>query len=394
MLIFLPLLLLSIGVLACSLYYCLWAMIYFCVRMQNGCGKTLKSIRHLILIPAHNEELIVKSTLDSLNRLRYDPQLYRVIVIADNCVDNTKNIVEQSGFECFERANEREIGNGYAISWALSQINMEQFDSVIIIDADTIMHPDFLGQMSHKISKGSKIIQGFNHMSNPDQNSLTRLMAITSILRNKLFYAGKARVGYSSPLLGTGMCFTTDIIRKYGWRAFSIGEDFEQYLYLLSRGEKVDFNEKACVFAEEASRFSQAHSQRIRWAGGKFMVTFKYAIPTLRKGLKMKNLHLVDGGLSVLVPNYSQLAILGLSGLFLTLLIPNFIWKDILIWLNLISMTLLIVYFLTGLLIKGGGLKTWLSIILVPFFLIWKAMIDVESLFKLKRLKWIRTNRL
>src|SRR5690242_20568119 len=50
-----------------------------------------------ILVPAHNEELLIGKTLSSLATLEYPTDRYAVHVIADNCTDRTAEIAQAAG---------------------------------------------------------------------------------------------------------------------------------------------------------------------------------------------------------------------------------------------------------------------------------------------------------
>lgn len=46
--------------------------------------------RFLILVPAHNEEMVIADMIDNLNRLEYPKELYDYYILADNCTDRTE----------------------------------------------------------------------------------------------------------------------------------------------------------------------------------------------------------------------------------------------------------------------------------------------------------------
>ena len=72
-----------------------------------------------VVIPAHNEELVISSLIDNLMTLDYPKKLYDVFVIADNCNDNTANMARSHGAIVYERTNLEQKGKGYALEWFL-----------------------------------------------------------------------------------------------------------------------------------------------------------------------------------------------------------------------------------------------------------------------------------
>jgi cellulose synthase/poly-beta-1,6-N-acetylglucosamine synthase-like glycosyltransferase len=97
------------------------------------------SRRFCIIIPAHNEELVLAGTLQSLKESRYPADLYDVVVVADNCTDTTAEIARSFGAVVMERADLSRRGKGYALEWAIQQLlaGSETADAFVIVDADT-----------------------------------------------------------------------------------------------------------------------------------------------------------------------------------------------------------------------------------------------------------------
>ena len=114
-----------------------------------------------IIIPAHNEELLVGGLIDSIRRSNYPSSLCEIMVIADNCNDRTAEIARARGALAFERADVVNRGKPYALQWLLQQIDLNAFDAFVIIDADTVVDSDFLTVMNTSLLDGEKVIQGY-----------------------------------------------------------------------------------------------------------------------------------------------------------------------------------------------------------------------------------------
>ena len=84
---------------------------------------------------------------------------------------------------------------------------------------------------------GRQVQQGYNYISNPWSSPFTRIMAVTGVLRNGRYYAGKMAIGLQGMLTGTGMCLGAGVLERHGWTAFSVGEDWEFSVELLMKGE-------------------------------------------------------------------------------------------------------------------------------------------------------------
>ena len=73
----------------------------------------------LFLIPAHNEEKVIGDTLKSIKDLDYSKDKFDVVIIADNCTDNTCEIVKNEGFSCFIKNDGEAKSKAYALKWFL-----------------------------------------------------------------------------------------------------------------------------------------------------------------------------------------------------------------------------------------------------------------------------------
>lgn len=379
-----------------GLYQWLLAMIVI-VRQEhipveaNG----LPTTRFLVLMPAHNEELCLKSTLTSLCSTRYPKQLVRVVVIADRCTDGTVVIAKEMEVECLDRTT-GQPGKGPAIAWALDELTQKDpaFDALVIVDADTIVDPEIFGAFGRELVSGHDVQQGYCYISNPWQSTFTRIIAVTSVMRNKLFYAGKNGAGLPAMLAGTGMCFSKRIVDQYGWKAFSVGEDWEFSAALVLAGEKISFNPAARVFQLESTGLRQASRQRLRWAGGRHAVAGESVAKLVKKGLKDCSLYPLDAALTLVAPNYSSQASLGLLALIgAWLLLGDVMWTWLMPW-SLGVLASLGAYFLLGVAYTESPLKALIGVVLIPIFLPWRLVIEIFGLLGFGRKVWFRTSRI
>jgi len=370
------------------LYLWFFAVVYF-VKKPTKIPSQNPQKRFLFLIPAHNEELLLPGTIKSLKRQNYPQDLFDLVVIADHCTDKTTHIAQQEKVNCCEYKNQENKGKGFALNWFFENNSLDHYDAVVFVDADTVLDPNFLQVMNDRLLSGQKIIQAYNDIRNYEENPLTRLIYTTSFLKNLSFYEAKERLGLSSALMGVGMCVDVQILKKIGWKAFSVGEDWEYYAQLISQGKKVNFASTTKVYAQEAVSLKGGFSQRLRWAGGKFEIMSNYGLKMLWRGLKTFDIHKIDASLNILMPNYSMLLNLNIVCLLLALLFGH----SFLIWWSLFLLFLQGFYFSIGLWLGKADKKMIFSVLIIPIFLLWKGVIDILSLFGFKRKKWIRTQR-
>jgi len=235
--------------------------------------------RLLFLVPAHNEEQLIASCVKSLTSMPYER--FAVCVVADNCNDQTASVVRAAGVECLERQDPMRQGKPYAIVWALDRLPIQDFDAVVIVDADTVVDRDFASALAMAAPLRYKVVQAYNDVRNRAENALTRMAAVLSAANHRFAFGLKQRAGVNVPL-STGVCLGTEVLRTFGWKAFSICEDWEVYAQLTTQGVRIESVPAARLFAEEAPTLRQSASQRRRWTAGKMTVLTRYGWALLR----------------------------------------------------------------------------------------------------------------
>lgn len=349
--------------------------------------------RFAVIIPAHNEELLVERLLRSLASQDYPSSMVKVIVVADNCTDNTPAIALSYHVSVLIRSDLQLRGKGYAIKYGIEKIDYSEFGAIFVVDADSIVELGTLRALDQAIQQGARIIQCYNGVANPDKSWFTRLMAISRTFGNEVLGPAKETVGLSAHLMGNGMCFTRDVILKYGWDAFTVGEDWEYYAKVVLQGERIAFVNQARVYHQESVGLKQATSQRLRWSSGRFAVAAKYGFRMLFNGLIRGRLLLVDAALPLVFPNPSLGISLTVLLLLIGLMTPFLAYQKLFtIWFMLLSFFQL-GFFLTGVLYTKDKKKNLLAILFAPIFLIWKSALDLLAVAGIGRKYWVRTER-
>ena len=148
---------------ACTAYQTLF-LIPGLVSLRRRPGRTGASgaprTRFVVLVPAHNEAALIGESVASLLRSSYPPELREVLVIADNCGDDTAARARLVGATRHERPGLRLRGKPHALDWMISRLDLLRFDAVVIVDGDTKVDPQFLRAMDAHLASGEKAIQG------------------------------------------------------------------------------------------------------------------------------------------------------------------------------------------------------------------------------------------
>jgi poly-beta-1,6-N-acetyl-D-glucosamine synthase len=113
------------------------------IVMASTYGEFAGHVTVTVLIPAHNEERSIGTTIASLMTQSRRPD--RVVIVADNCTDSTIAVARLAGVEVFESVENRHKKAG-ALNQALDRILPRQGDNdvVMVMDADTVLDDGFL----------------------------------------------------------------------------------------------------------------------------------------------------------------------------------------------------------------------------------------------------------
>jgi 1,2-diacylglycerol 3-beta-glucosyltransferase len=345
-----------------------------------------------LVVPAHDEAAGIAATVTSLLSLDWPPAQRRVVVVADNCSDDTAARARAAGATVLERQDATRRGKGYALARAFDWSLADGFaDAVVVVDADTLVSPNLLRAFAAGLEAGALAQQARYGVRNPEASWRTRLMALAFVLFHDVRSLGRERLGLSAGLRGNGMCFATRLLRQVPHRAFSVVEDLEYGIRLGLAGHRVRYVDEATVVGEMPSGASASASQRRRWEGGRSAMVRRFAGPLLRRGLLRRDPVLVDLALDLLVPPLSRLLALASAGSALALAMtwwggsaPSGAW---LWWASLASLGL---YVARGCVLSGLGLRGMASLGWAPVYLVWRLRVTAPPA---PELAWERTPR-
>ncbi|GIV88773.1 MAG: glycosyl transferase [Chloroflexus sp.] len=346
--------------------------------------------RFVIMIPAHNEERLLPDLLTNLNQLDYPRDLYSIHVVADNCTDRTAAVATAHGAIAYERFDQTLRGKGYALEWLLQQIwaRNEPHDAVVILDADSVVSPNFLRVMDARLARGERVIQAYYAVRQPEGAWSAGIRAVALIVLHYLRPLGRMVLGGSTGLKGNGMVFAADILRRYRWTA-SLTEDIEYHMTLILAGERAMFAPDAVVWAEMPDSLRAAQSQNERWERGRLEMVRRYVPQLLREGLRRRSFLLIDAAIEQLIPPFS--VVTGMS--VLVALIAIVLREPAALALTGFIIGGQVVYVLSGLLLVRAPWSIYRSLLFTPFFLGWKLWLYIRLLLGVKPRDWIRTTR-
>jgi cellulose synthase/poly-beta-1,6-N-acetylglucosamine synthase-like glycosyltransferase len=270
--------------------------------------------RLAVIVPAHNESAGIVPTLEDIK-----PQLKpgdRLIVVADNCSDDTAAVAASAGAEVISRNDLTQIGKGYALGWAVNHVSADPPDFVMFIDADCRIQSDGIEKLKAACGELRRPVQACFLMKTAEGSPIDHSFSeFTFLLRNFVRPLGLRNLNCPVQLMGTGMMFPWGVIRSAPLASGHLVEDLKLGLDLAALGKAPYFFPLVQVCSDFPVTAKGTDSQRQRWVQGHLGMILK-AVPWLSfNAVRHRNLELLALTLDLLVPPLSLLGLL-LAGTF------------------------------------------------------------------------------
>jgi cellulose synthase/poly-beta-1,6-N-acetylglucosamine synthase-like glycosyltransferase len=347
-----------------------------------------------VVVPAHDEERGIADTVASLRSLGYPSERFQVVVVADNCADGTAASARAAGAQVLVRSDAERRGKGYALAFAFERILAAGWaEAVVVVDADTLVSRDLLDVFAAHIEAGAEAIQSEYGVRNPQASWRTRLVAIAFGAFHTVRSRGRERLGLSCGLRGNGMCFTTGILRRVPYAAFSIVEDVEYGVRLGQAGVRVHYAGEASVLGEMAATERASREQRRRWEDGRRRLLGRDALGYLAASLRRGDPVGVDLVADLMIPPLSSLGAVTAVGAVTSALVAVAQHRvTIALGAWWVSALVLVAYVLRGWQLSGTGLRGLRDLLAAPLYVGWKLTLPLRASVT-TRGEWVRTPR-
>lgn len=383
--------------------------------------KPKKNRSFAIVIPAHNESMVVGKLIDSIKAQKYDG-IIDIYLVADNCTDNRKtyNVGIEKGITVLERFHNTLKGGNFAINhgWRYIRDNnlLDKYDCFCTFDADNLLDENWVYEVNKTFDfyEDIEVVTTYRNSKNYGDNWISSAYSIQFLKESDIINKGRATLNHSSYINGTGFCITKKILEQTNWWDFnSLSHDIEFTQWLMLNKIKTGYTEDACFYDEQPIDFKNSWKQRMRWCVGfkqvwkiyrskmiKNMFTFKVnkiklwvnftmifpAVITLMINLLF---YLITSGLMVsnYIVNYLN------SSLVMVEQVNNYL-RDLIIYFTTTPLVILGVIFINYLLwgfivvtrnkksIQATSWQKFKSIFTYPFFMLTYIPISFLALFK------------
>ncbi|HEV2481013.1 MAG TPA: glycosyltransferase [Puia sp.] len=250
--------------------------------------------RIAVLVPAYKEDGIILSTARNLLDQSYPAGSYGVYILADSFQPETVQALralptrasllgashlegshlegspsQASHLAVLEVAFEKSTKTK-SLNEAFRRIT-EPWDIALICDADNMLAPDFLERINAAFGAGARAVQGRRVAKNLD-TSFAVLDACSEGINNHIFRKGTYALGLSSSIIGSGMAYEYDRVRRILGEISAVG-GFDKILQLMivKEGIRIHYLEDALVFDEKVDNPYAFEQQRKRWLSSQFI---------------------------------------------------------------------------------------------------------------------------
>lgn len=345
-----------------------------------------------IIVPAHDESLGIAETVIHLRGTLGAND--RLIVIADNCTDDTAAKARGAGAEVIERMNATERGKGFALSYASGELGRDPPDVVLVMDADCRVQSGTLRELAALAHAKNRPVQAVYLMERARSGgALSGISAFAFLVRNWVRPLGMKRLGFPCLLTGTGMAFPWELFRDAPATHGFLVEDLlmGHELALLGAPPLLDDSTRVDSSLPEADAAS--FKQRRRWEHGQLTVLKTIAPRLLGAGILRLNPGLLALALDATVPPLALLVVLELATVSISLV--GF-------WLGgaVLPLTIALATFATMTTVvllawftHGRKLLTPRELLSIPGYILWKIPLYRSFLKTGAHRDWERTDR-
>ncbi len=362
--------------------------------LPNKSSNNYEEISHpqvCILIPAHNEASNIGMTLSSLNSQLTSQD--RVIVVADNCTDETIKIAHEYGVTVTERNDILRKGKGYALDFGLQYMRTNPPEVVIFIDADCIVHPGTVEKLAKTAIFNNQPVQSSNLLKPPQPITPRHAVSTLAFLvKNLVRQRGMQRLKLPASLTGTGMAVPWFLVNTVSFASSNIVEDKQLGLDFALAGYKPIFCEEALVTGYFPQEQKAGETQKTRWVHG-HLETLRSQLPKLIKaGLLQRRIDLIAIALDLTVLPISLLMMLWFVGAIFSSFLAVILGITWLPAITIVEGILLLIAIFSAWMKFGRADLPGRMLLSIPFYLFWNMGIYWSFLVKPQKV-WVRTGR-
>ena len=279
--------------------------------------------RFLILYPAYNEDRVIVNAVEQFLLQEYPKDHYQLVVISDHMQPETNELLRKQPITVLTPKFEKS-SKAKAMQYAINEVKGD-FDNVVILDADNVVRPEFLSQLNVLCSVYDAI-QCHRCAKNAD-NDVAVLDGASEEINNTIFRKAHNRLGMSSALIGSGMCFNYELFKKNVFKLSTAGEDREMEALLLHQEVFIKYAPDIHVFDEKVSNQDNFQRQRMRWMTAQIQSLLNN-LPKIPGAIVHGKINFIDKTIQqALIPRSILIVLSAVISILMTIFMPSWCEK-------------------------------------------------------------------
>ena len=275
--------------------------------------------RYLALFPAYGEDRVIVNSVQYFSAQYYPYDSFHIAVISDHMTDETNERLSRMPITLLQPVFEKS-SKAKAMQYAVDNIKGD-YDFVVILDADNVVNPEFLSQLNDVCALGYKAIQCHRCAKNSN-NDIAVLDGVSEEINNTIFRKAHNRIGLSSALIGSGMCFDYHWFRDNVHKLSTAGEDRELEALLLRQRVYIHYAPDIPVYDEKVSNKDNFQRQRLRWMTAQVQSLLRL-LPYLPKAILTGNIDYIDKTIQqALIPRSMLIVLTFVFAVVITIIVP------------------------------------------------------------------------
>ncbi len=263
-----------------------------------------------LIMPAHNEESGIFATVRSVAAQLASGD--RLIVVADNCTDNTSLLAAEAGAEVVSRASVDRVGKGYALDFGIRFLSdTGKRDVVIFLDADCVVDDGSIERLACAVGTTGRPVQAAYLMNRPATvGRRAAFAAFAWLVKDYVRPLGSLAFRLPCQLCGSGMALPWAVARDLDYATSALAEDLKLTADLALLRRFVLFEPSAIVRSDVAPNGIPTYTQRVRWEQGTLQIALSYAPRLTIAAVANRSFRMLWLALDISVPPLALLALL------------------------------------------------------------------------------------
>lgn len=359
-------------------------------KPARSSGKSVATA--VIVIPAHDEAAVIGDTLKAL--VASLGAGMRILVVADNCRDNTAQLAREAKVEVIERWDTERRGKGYALAFAAEHLRSDPPDVFVVLDADCATDAASLRNLVGAAAVSGRPSQAIN-LLRPDRTAspLVQLSTFGFMLKNLVRQRGLQRLAGRVHLTGTGMAIPYELFETSARSRSSIVEDLALGLELAAAGHPSELVPNAAVWSGGSTE-EGTMVQRRRWEGGFLSTGLRWGLREAGEGFARFRPRVLLAGLDLMIPPLALFALLNLLALIMSVAVSFTVgadWWPVLLHAVLLGFAILAVF--AAWLVEGRRFISLGALARLPLYVLWKVPMYLRLARRGAPKEWLRTGR-